>query len=90
MSTHVIFLRNRDDEEFKKNAAVLNACNEAGVEPPDKIHKYFQYSYEEDLALEIDGKVHEWDPQGGGRQGFDVFVSEIPEGTERIRFYNSW
>lgn len=90
MKSHVMFLRSKDDPEFKKKAAALNACLDAGVEPPDEIMEYFNDSYEEDDALRIEGTAHKWDPQDGGRQGFDVFVSEIPEGTERIRFYNSW
>ena len=90
MSTHVTFLRNREDPEFKKNAAVLKACLDAEVEPPEKIMEYFNWSYEEDDALEIEGKVHEYNPLDCGRSGFEIYVSEIPEGTERIRFYNSW
>ena len=90
ISSHVIFLRSKNDPEFKKKAAVLNACMDAGIEPPEEIMEYFNHSYEEDSALEIEGKVRIWDPQDGGRQGFEIFVSEIPEGTERIRFYNSW
>ena len=90
MSTHVMFLRSKDDPVFKQMAAVLNSCLDAGIEPPEKVLEYFNYSYEEDDALEIEGTAHKWDPEDGGRSGFEIFVSEIPEGTERIRFYNSW
>jgi len=81
-----------DDEEYRKQAAVLKACANANVELPDFTSKYFgsdfpeEYLLEEKLEIEI--KTHEYHDDCS--EGYEIYVSDIPEGTYKIRFYNSW
>ena len=46
---------------------------------------------EEPLLLEPkEGALQEWSDEGGAAEGFENNVKDIPEGTEVIRFFNSW
>lgn len=88
MDFRVVFLRSRDNEEYKKKLAVLKSCMEAGVEVPDEVDDYFDGTNDPDYPLEVKGNVIDWDDDG--RQGYDVDVKSIPSGVERIRFEISY
>jgi hypothetical protein len=88
MSTHVVFLRDGNDEEHQKKVKVLKACIDANVAIPKEILDYFDGSYDPDVALEINFKAREWGDHY--RSGYEVDLDEIPEGVKTIRFYNSW
>lgn len=88
MSTHVVFLRDKNDPKHQEKVRVLKACMEAGVELPQKINDYFDGSDDEDLPLEIEYEAREW--EDSYRSGYEINIDEIPEGVKTIRFYDSW
>ena len=93
MSTHVIGLRTDKDETYQKHLKVLKACIEAGIKKlPEETAIYFDCEYpeeylaEEALTVEIPSKEYSADMS----EGYEIKVSEIPVGVEKIRFYNSY
>ena len=93
MSTHVTGFVSPENENYKKHAKVLNACIEAGVsELPKETAEYFGSKYPEKYLLEeklkIKIPIKEWG--NSYSSGFEIIVSEIPEGVHKIRFANSW
>jgi len=93
MSTNIIGFVSPDDENYKKHSKVLTACIEAGIsELPKETAEYFGSKYPEkyllDEKLEIEISKHEY--QEDMSSGFEIIVSEIPEGVHKIRFVNSW
>ncbi len=92
MSTHVIGLR-PPTENYKKKLAAWQACMAADVEPPQELRDYFNDEREPnpdgmEVAIEDTDAVTKYD--GDMEQGFDVDISELPEGVTIIRFYNSY
>jgi len=93
MSTSVNGFVSDENETYKKHAKVLIACNEAGIEEmPRETAKYFGESYPElyllEEVLEVDIPTHDYNDES--TQGYEIIVSEIPEGVHKIRFSNSW
>lgn len=93
MSTRIIGFISEDNETYRKHKKVLIACVEAGIQKlPEETAAYFNSSYptlsliEEKLELEI--PKHKYN--GKYSSGFEIFISEIPEGVHKIRFENSW
>lgn len=93
MSTSIKGFVSADNDSYKKHSKVLIACIEAGIEElPKETAEYFgskypeKYLLEEKLQTKI--KTHLW--SNDSAQGFEIIVSEIPEGVHKIRFYNSW
>jgi hypothetical protein len=88
MSTHIMLLRDRNDPEHQKKAAVLKSCLEANVDVPEEIDKYFDFSDDPDYGLVIPFKAREY--SGEGEEGLEIDISELPEGVKTIRFVNSY
>lgn len=92
MSKHVIAFINDEDPAYQKHANVLKACMAANVSLPKETAQYFNTNevYEQLLEekLEIDLPVQEWNNDHA--EGFEILVENIPIGTYKIRFYNSW
>ena len=93
MSTRIIGFVSPENETYKKHAKVLNACAEAGIsELPKETAEYFGSEYPEkyllEEKLEIEISTHEY--REDMIEGFEVIVSEIPDGVHKIRFVNSW
>jgi len=93
MSTHIIGFVSPENENYKKHAKVVIACIEAGIkELPQETAEYFgsrypgRYLLEEKLEINI--PKHEY--FGDETEGFEIIVSEIPDGVHKIRFVNSW
>jgi hypothetical protein len=94
MSTYVTGFVSPNNETYKKHCKVLRACIDAGIyELPSETADYFGSKYpSEDLfeeKLEVSLPIHEWN-DGDMCEGFEISVSEIPEGVEIIRFVNSY
>lgn len=89
MSSHIMFLRD-DDEEHRKMVAVNRACKAAKVPVPKEVAEYFPEGTE-DSALEIraNDEDYEWSSQDSGK-GFEVDLAKLPNGVKRIRFFNCW
>lgn len=93
MSTNVMGFVSPENEMYKKQCKVLMACIDAGIkELPAETAKYFgsKTPYEEliEEKLQINLKLNPWSCEYGS--GYEIIVSEIPEGVDKIRFYNSW
>lgn len=93
MSTNVKGFVSPDDPTYKKHVKVLIACSEAGIEEmPKETSDYFGDSYpsidliEEKLEIKIPVKEYNGDME----DGYEIIVSEIPEGVHKIRFFNSY
>lgn len=74
-------------------AKVLNACIEAGIsELPKETAEYFGSKYPEQYLLEekLEIKIPKHEYSEDMTEGFEIIVSEIPEGVHKIRFVNSW
>lgn len=41
MSSHVLFLRDKDDLQYQKFLEILLSCREAGIDPPKEVDDYF-------------------------------------------------
>jgi len=71
--------------------AIWDACNQANIDPPKEVAKFFDGRYPGDApGMEIDlGKaLKSWGRDGA--EGFEVVIDKLPEGVKVIRFYNSW
>ena len=93
MSTHIIGLTTENDPTYRKMAAVLRACAEAGIERlPDEVARYFGHHWVDvgDLTTKREAKLPLTEWRAEMAEGFEIRVSEIPAGVEIIRFYNSW
>lgn len=93
MPTHIKGFILPDNELYKKHSKVLRACIEAGIEElPKETAKYFGSKYPEEYLLEekLEVKIKKHDYNADMTEGFEIIVSEIPEGVHKIRFTNSW
>ena len=93
MSTTVSGYRSPEDSEHQKHVKVLQFCKEMGVSLPQETAEYFgddikiEYIDPDDL-LEVEIPFHKVDVDAG--YNYEVILSEIPKGINKIRFSNSW
>ena len=93
MSTHVTGFVSPENENYKKHSKVLIACIEAGIsELPKETAEYFGSKYPEKYLLEekLEVKIPTSERSNEYSSGFEIIVSEIPDGVHKIRFANSW
>lgn len=93
MSTHVTGFVSPENENYKKHSKVLIACIEAGIsELPKETAEYFGSKYPEKYLLEekLEVKIPTSEWKNEYSSGFEIIVSEIPDGVHKIRFANSW
>lgn len=93
MSTHVIGFVSDNDATYRKHSKVLIACCEAGIkELPKETAEYFgsKYPYESLLEEKLQTKVPTHQYHDDMQDGYEIIISEIPEGVHKIRFYNSY
>lgn len=93
MSTHVIGLMSDESEIYQKHYKVMVACHEAGIKTlPKETADFFGFDYPDiyqaQEQLEVTLKVYKCG--GEMEDGWEVIVSEIPEGVHKIRFINSY
>ncbi len=69
MSTHLVFLRDRNSEDHQRKVAVLRACNDADIDLPKVVFDYFMGTNDEDIPLEVEvSKDFNWSDDH--REGF--------------------
>lgn len=93
MSTHVTGFISPENENYKKHSKVLIACIEAGISKlPKETAEYFGSKYPEKYLLEekLEVKIPTSKWSNEYSSGFEIIVSEIPDGVHKIRFANSW
>lgn len=94
MSTHIQAYINDDDVTYRKHAKVLKACAEAEISLPKETAEYFNVSVQEsslyllDEKLEIEIPFSEYSDDSS--EGYEILIKDIPQGTYKIRFTNSW
>ena len=93
MCTTVNGYRSPEDSEHQKHVKVLQFCKEVGVSLPQETAEYFgddiriEYIDPDDLLI-VEIPFHKVDVDDG--YNYEVILSEIPEGVNKIRFSNSW
>lgn len=91
MSTHVVGIVPAD-EEYTNKMKAFNACQEAGIHPPDELWDFFggERPEPEGIIEYIDDEdfVSEW--QDDMREGYEIDVTKLPKKYKLIRVYNSW
>lgn len=92
MSSGVVFLRSKDNEQYQKMVKVAQACTDAGVALPEEVDKYFdgEFEYNPEAPLEVSARGIAKEYRAEMVDGFDIHIKDIPEGVEIIRFYNSY
>lgn len=93
MSTSVRGFVSSHDENYKKHSKVLIARMEAGIsELPKETAEYFGSKYPERYLLEekLEVSIPKHKYGSDSSDGFEIIISEIPEGVYKIRFVNSW
>jgi hypothetical protein len=94
MSTHIVLLRNREDEQYQKYLKIFQSCKDAGVRLPEEIDDYFGgngLDNDPDYPLEIECPLREWVSEyDDTASGYEVDIDALPPGIKTIRFYNAW
>jgi len=93
MSTSIQGFVSPNDPTYKKHVKVLIACSEAEIEEmPKETSEYFGSTYPEECLIEeklhVNIPVKEYSAEM--EDGYEILVSEIPEGVHKIRFFNSY
>jgi len=91
MSTHIVAIV-APNEEFNKKLKAYKACEDAGVQPPNELLRFFRYEEPNPDGTIIDIELFSFVKQYNeeGRSGFDIDVSKIDKNIKTIRFYNSF
>ncbi len=91
MSTYVKGFR-PPDATWQRMKAVYDACEAAGITPPDEVSDFFEWGRPDPEGVEVDiertDSVQEWSDEY--RSGFQVDVSKLPPGVTVVRVYNSY
>lgn len=98
MSTHIIFLRDKNDPYYLKMVQAAKALNEVGIgAAPKELATYFGSEdvgeivgslLEGPLTINGDHLLLEWNDEFC--EGFELDTENIPKGTTTIRFVNCW
>lgn len=93
MSTHVVGYVPRD-EKWEKYVTIYRNCEDAGVEPPDEVLDFFDWSSLEEVEklpgreVDIESAVEEY--FGDSSTGYTINLPELPREVTAIRVYNSY
>lgn len=92
MSTEVVGFKEAD-EQWKKMKSVWDSCEHAEIKIPEEVYNYFNGENPGDKpGFDIDLKhtscCSEYNYEYGS--GYEIKISDIPEGVSIIRFINSW
>ncbi len=86
----IVLLRDRHGSTYQKYLKILMACKEADIDPPPDVDKFFGgngIDDDPDYPLEIDFQPKAW--KDDYNEGFEIDLSELPDGVKTIRFYSS-
>jgi len=91
MSTHVVGIRS-PDAKWKQMKAVWDACQVAGVDPPDEVLEFFNHSPPDPAGIEVrlEGNPCVRAYYDAMRQGFEVEIDKLPKNVTTVRFFNSY
>lgn len=86
-----------EDERWRSMKAVYDTCQVAGISVPVEVLNFFNYEAPDEKGVEIElgsqyGENHlcctPYYSSGG--DGFEIDISQVPEGVKTLRFYCSW
>jgi len=78
------------DDEWRKMKAVWDACEAAGIDPPQEVADFFD-GVEPDpagITVDLEPRLRDW--HGESANGYELTVADIPENVTVIRFYVSY
>lgn len=80
------------DVKFKKMLAVWEACENAGVIIPDKVHEFFNNDEPDTKGVIIDLYENECvsEYKEEMSDGYEIDLSKLPSNIKTIRVYNSY
>jgi len=87
MSTHIIGFAPPDDKWLQMKS-IWDSCSEAGIEPPEKVSKFFGWEAPDPAGVEIKLDAIEW--RDDMREGYEINIEAIPKQCKIVRFYNAW
>ena len=89
MSSHVIGIKPAD-RKWKSMKAAWDACEEAGVDAPEEVLKFFDHEDPDPTGVTVDIKsaTKGWSIEGC--DGFEVNLKKLPADVTVIRFFNSY
>ena len=85
-SLNVTFLRDKNDQTYKKMLSVFKSCIDAEIEIPEQVDLFFGgdgIDNEIEYPLEVQFNPREW--RDDYSEGFEIDVDEIPNGVKTIR-----
>ena len=86
-------------KKWKKMKAVWDSCEEAGIEPPKEVNKYFNDEDPDEAGVregwwsQYDKELPPWLKGYYGESdscGFEIDTSKLPEDVSVVRFVCSW
>lgn len=89
MSSHVYGFIPPNDE-WKKMKKVYDACQQAGINPPDAVSEFFDYEIPDPQGMKLSIQFAMKDYKADNESGFEVEISKLPENVKIIRFVNSY
>ena len=76
------------DEKWEKMKAIWDACEKADIEIPEEVEEFFDGEPPDDKGVVVEIPKHEYTDDS--RQGFEIYLSELPKDIQIIRFVNAW
>lgn len=89
MSSYVYGFR-PPDEEWKKKKEAFDACQKAGVSPPEEIWEFFGNEDPDEAGVQVDIKEAVENYSAENVDGFQVDLKKLPKNIRYIRFVNSY
>lgn len=89
MNTIIYGIR-RPDEKWKAMKAVWDACEVAGVEPPEEVSEFFDWEQPQDSGVKVSLVSAVSERTADMREIFEVDLSDIPKDVTAIQFINSY
>jgi hypothetical protein len=76
------------DDYYNKMLTIYKACNNAGIEPPKDVLKFF--NYEEPNGVGVEVKIDSEEGEDGCTDFIDVDISKLPKDVKIVRFIVSY
>lgn len=89
MTLVVIGLREPDDK-WQAMAAVWDACEDAGIAPPDEVTAFFggERPDPQGVKVRLDALLQHWETDT--MSGYEINLQDLPTELTHLRIYNAW
>lgn len=78
------------DGQWKAMKEVWDACERAGVDPPDEVFNFFNGEEPDDAGVEVELEPYSHEFTREGCWGYEVHLDELPDNIKIVRFYMSY